>query len=146
MPLSDHEQRLLQQIEQNLYADDPKFASTVKATDLRTHVRRRLVRAGALFALGFVVLIVGIFTDLFLVLAMVGFVLMLCAALYATSARRAPRAGPSGGGPRRGRRGRPGPGGGSRGPSAGPAGPNGGVVDRMEDRWKRRWEQERGSD
>ena len=36
MPLSDHEQRLLEQIERALYAEDPKFASTVSSTDLRT--------------------------------------------------------------------------------------------------------------
>ena len=35
MPLSDHEQRLLEQIERALYAEDPKFASTVRTTDLR---------------------------------------------------------------------------------------------------------------
>ncbi|HEX2308083.1 MAG TPA: DUF3040 domain-containing protein, partial [Jatrophihabitantaceae bacterium] len=28
MPLSEHEQRLLEQIEQGLYAEDPKFAAT----------------------------------------------------------------------------------------------------------------------
>ena len=31
MPLSDHEQRLLDQIEQALYAEDPKFASAVRS-------------------------------------------------------------------------------------------------------------------
>ena len=46
MPLSEHEQRLLDQIERALYQEDPKFASSVRATDLRTHMRRRLRRAG----------------------------------------------------------------------------------------------------
>ena len=45
MPLSDHEQRLLEQIERALYAEDPKFATSVRATDLRTHYRRRLIRS-----------------------------------------------------------------------------------------------------
>ena len=45
MPLSEHEQRLLDQIERALYAEDPKFASTVRSTDLRTHMRRRMRRA-----------------------------------------------------------------------------------------------------
>ena len=49
MPLSEHEQRLLDQIERALYAEDPKFASTVRSTDLRTHMRRRLRRAAAVF-------------------------------------------------------------------------------------------------
>ncbi|MGZ6793086.1 MAG: DUF3040 domain-containing protein, partial [Mycobacteriales bacterium] len=48
MPLSEHEQRLLDQIERALYAEDPKFATTVRSTDLRTHMRRRLRRAVAL--------------------------------------------------------------------------------------------------
>jgi hypothetical protein len=40
VPLSEHEQRLLDQIERALYQEDPKFASTVRQTDLRTHMRR----------------------------------------------------------------------------------------------------------
>ena len=53
MPLSEHEQRLLDQIERALYAEDPKFASTVRQTDLRSHMRRRLWRAGIVLLLGF---------------------------------------------------------------------------------------------
>ena len=52
VPLSDHEQRLLEQIERALYAEDPKFASTVSSTDLRTHARRRVRRAIVLLILG----------------------------------------------------------------------------------------------
>ena len=33
MPLSDHEQRMLDQIESALYAEDPKFASSVRGGD-----------------------------------------------------------------------------------------------------------------
>ena len=60
MPLSEHEQRLLDQIERALYAEDPKFASNVRATDLRTHLRRRLRRSIALFILGFALVFVGL--------------------------------------------------------------------------------------
>ena len=35
MPLSDHEQRMLDQIESALYAEDPKFASSVRGGSLR---------------------------------------------------------------------------------------------------------------
>lgn len=35
MPLSEHEQRLLDQIERELYAEDPKFASTVRGARFR---------------------------------------------------------------------------------------------------------------
>ena len=34
MPLSDHEQRMLDQIESALYAEDPKFASSVRGGTL----------------------------------------------------------------------------------------------------------------
>ena len=57
MPLSEHEQRLLDQIERALYQEDPKFASTVRATDLRTHMRRRLRRAAFVLVVGFALLL-----------------------------------------------------------------------------------------
>ncbi len=60
MPLSDHEQRLLEQIERALYAEDPKFASTVRTTDLRYFHRRRTVRAALGVALGIGLIVAGI--------------------------------------------------------------------------------------
>ena len=41
MPLSDHEQRMLDQIESALYAEDPKFASSVRGGSLRAPSTRR---------------------------------------------------------------------------------------------------------
>ena len=41
MPLSDHEQRMLDQIESALYAEDPKFASSVRGGGLRAPTARR---------------------------------------------------------------------------------------------------------
>ena len=41
VPLSEHEQRLLEQIERALVDDDPKFASTVRTVDRRSRARRR---------------------------------------------------------------------------------------------------------
>lgn len=60
MPLSEHEQRLLDQIERALYAEDPKFASSVRSTDLRSHLRRRIKRMSALFVVGFAVLVTSL--------------------------------------------------------------------------------------
>lgn len=60
MPLSEHEQRLLDQIERALYAEDPKFASAVRSTDLRSHLRRRIKRMSAVFVVGFAVLITSL--------------------------------------------------------------------------------------
>jgi hypothetical protein len=79
VPLSDHEQRLLDQIERALYADDPKFADTVRTTDLRSHYRRRLVRAIGILVLGLAVMLAGVITYRWYV-GVVGFVIMLLAA------------------------------------------------------------------
>src|SRR3954451_6746089 len=60
MPLSEHEQRLLDQIERELYAEDPKFASTVRGARLRRPVRRRRLQGIALFVVGVALLVVGV--------------------------------------------------------------------------------------
>ncbi|MDQ3990589.1 MAG: DUF3040 domain-containing protein, partial [Actinomycetota bacterium] len=59
MPLSEHEQRLLDQIERALYAEDPKFASNVRGARLRSPSRRRRLQGIAVFVLGVVLLVVG---------------------------------------------------------------------------------------
>ena len=84
MPLSDHEQRLLEQIERALYAEDPKFASTVSSTDLRTHAKRRVRRAVVLLVLGMGLLLAGVMTTQ-VALGVAGFCLMLFALVYAAS-------------------------------------------------------------
>src|SRR5882672_4764925 len=60
MPLSEHEQRLLDQIERALYAEDPKFASTVRGARLRRPSRRRRLQGIALFVLGIALLVLGV--------------------------------------------------------------------------------------
>ncbi len=45
MPLPEDEQRQLQEIEQALYRDDPKFARLMRATDPRVRYKRKLIRA-----------------------------------------------------------------------------------------------------
>jgi hypothetical protein len=59
VPLSEHEQRLLEQIERALVDDDPKFASTVRTGDRRQKARRRLQIGAGLVVVGMVVLVVG---------------------------------------------------------------------------------------
>jgi hypothetical protein len=88
VPLSEHEQRQLEQIEQALYAEHPRFAKTVRAADPRVHYRRRVVYAGIGFAIGLVLLPVGISTYL-IALSVLGFVVMLgCCYWAALSYRR----------------------------------------------------------
>ncbi len=60
MPLSDHEQRMLDQIESALYAEDPKFASSVRGGTLRAPSTRRRLQGAALFVVGLAMLVSGV--------------------------------------------------------------------------------------
>ena len=81
MPLSDHEQRLLEQIEQALYQDDPKFARLYRATAVRSHYRGRLVKAFLGLLAGIAMLLAGVITML-IPLGVAGFLVMLASASY----------------------------------------------------------------
>ena len=54
MPLPEHEQRQLQQIEQALYRDDPKFGRRMRGSDPRMRYGRKLIQAlpGAVIGAG----------------------------------------------------------------------------------------------
>ena len=67
MPLSEHEQRLLEQIERALVDDDPKFASTVRTGDRRLKARRKLQLGAVLVVVGLAVLVGGAVAQSFLV-------------------------------------------------------------------------------
>ena len=138
MPLSEHEQRLLDQIERALYAEDPKFASTVRSTDLRTHMRRRLRRAGAVFVIGFVMMLFGIAN---VAVGIAGFVIMLGALVLALSAwKRLGSSSPTGS---RGSTLRSVDGGAERSTRK-KAKSQGSTRERLEERWKKRWEERGG--
>jgi hypothetical protein len=81
VPLSDHEQRLLEQIEQALYDEDPKFARLYQATDVRSHYRSRVVRAVAGVVLGLGLLLAAVIVPL-IPLGIAGFLVMLASASY----------------------------------------------------------------
>ena len=91
MPLSEHEQRLLDQIERALYAEDPKFVSSVRGGRLRKPTRRRRLHGIAVFALGVVLLVLGLavralwIADNFPVLSVIGFLVMLTGAVMAVT-------------------------------------------------------------
>ncbi|MFC4374381.1 DUF3040 domain-containing protein [Nocardia halotolerans] len=143
MPLSEHEQRMLEQIESALYAEDPKFASSVRGGRLRSTSSRRRLQAAALFAIGLFLLVAGIAAPFkpggFPIISLVGFIAMFGAGvllMIGSSSRAAepdstdetPPAGtgPSGSSPGRSSRSRK----------------SGGFSERMEDRFRRRFEQE----
>ena len=80
MPLSEDEERILSEIAQQFYADDPEFAREVGATTLFTHTVRRMKWSGFGFLVGVVFLVVALSTSY--LLAFGGFLLMLACALY----------------------------------------------------------------
>ena len=81
MPLSEDDQHKLDQIEQALAKDDPRFAETVNIDRWR---RRRIVVAGAAFTIGIMVLLVGLVsTQAVLVL---GVIISIAGALTMTAA------------------------------------------------------------
>jgi hypothetical protein len=92
VPLSDHEQRLLDQIERALYAEDPKFASAVRSTDPKVHYKRRIWKAGVGFVLGLFVVMAGPILNtmpISIVISVAGFLLMVfCCAWGLTSWKR----------------------------------------------------------
>lgn len=139
MPLSEHEQRVLEQIERSLYADDPKFAATVRGIDPRAQQRRRYIRAIIGAVIGLALLPVGIAVG-HIEIAFAGFLLTFLAVLYGvTSWRRGldrsrvkmPVAPLINRGPRSATAGRP---------HARGASPKRGIMQRFEDRWNRRRE------
>jgi Flp pilus assembly protein TadB len=62
VPLSEHEQRQLEQIEQALYREDPKFGRLVRSSDPRVHYKRKLVQAFIGILIGAGLLAAGIVT------------------------------------------------------------------------------------
>ncbi len=90
MPLSEHEQRLLDEIEQALYAEDPKFASSVRSARPRNRTRLLLALSTVGVLLGLAVVIVGLATGI-IALGVVGFVLIVGSCLAAATALRGPR-------------------------------------------------------
>ncbi len=92
MPLSEDEQRILSEIEAQLYESDPSLARDIADTTVYTHAYRNLKWAVVGFLVGVVVLI-GTLSTSFL-LAFGGFLIMLVSSLsIERSARRMGRAG-----------------------------------------------------
>jgi hypothetical protein len=123
VPLSEHEQRLFDQIEQSL-AEDPKFASAVRASDPRFHARRRLVVAAFVIVAGLALVVYGAVSSNTL-LGVAGFVVMLASAALAMQGRRKAQSpdlhAVGGTATRRTRQSR-----------------KAGFIDRLEDRWRQR--------
>ncbi len=87
MPLSDHEQRLLDEIEQALYAEDPKFAASVRSARTRSRTRRSALLCGLGVIAGLALVLVGLVTNI-IALSVVGFVLVVGSCGYAVQLLR----------------------------------------------------------
>jgi hypothetical protein len=137
VPLSEHEQRQLEQIEQALYADYPRFASAVRAADPRVHYKRRVIQAIFGFLLGVGLLLAGVTTK-YVLIGVAGFLVMLGSCMWALNSYRHMNGIASGRiASGRGTIGRAG----SRERRSKTAGP--GLMERLEERWRRRQERDR---
>jgi hypothetical protein len=130
VPLSEHEQRLLEQIERALVDDDPKFASTVRSGDRRLKARRRLQLGALAIVVGLAVVVIGAVVSSVL-LGVLGFLLSFAGLALgvfnyrtATGAVEGGDAGPTRGAAGRGRRVKRTP-----------------LKNRLEERFRRRYDQ-----
>lgn len=76
MPLSEHEQRLLEQMERALYAEDPKFATSMRNPNHLAGDTRKIALGVVAFLAGMGLLISGVATKLVPV-GVLGFLAML---------------------------------------------------------------------
>ncbi|WP_334144659.1 DUF3040 domain-containing protein [Rhabdothermincola sp.] len=92
VPLSEDEQRILSEIEQQLYESDPALARDIADTTVYTHAARNLKWAVLGFVAGTLMLVLTLATHF--LLAFAGFVVMLlCALAIERNARRMGKAG-----------------------------------------------------
>jgi F0F1-type ATP synthase assembly protein I len=122
VPLSEHEQRLLDEIEQALYAEDPKFASAVRSARRRSSRRTSLIVALLCVGLGLGLVLVGLLATV-IALSVVGFVLLVAGFVYGVQSIRHAAASSA------------------ANPSSPRAPRQGGVRGRMEDRLRRRFDE-----
>jgi hypothetical protein len=92
MPLSEDEQRILQEIEAQFYANDPQLAQQVSETTLYRHASRNIKWAALGFVVGFVVLLTSFASSPFF--GFMGFLAMLgCAFVIVGNVRKMGKAG-----------------------------------------------------
>lgn len=121
MPLSEHEQRLLEEMERSLYQNDADFVAKVGGK--RARPAYRSIVLGVLIAVvGVVVLVIGVFFQLPIV-GILGFIVMFAGVLLAIAPGKRVAVDPDA--PAANRTGKP-----ARGQA--------GFMDRMNDRWDKR--------
>jgi hypothetical protein len=132
VPLSEHEQRLLEQMEQALYAEDPKFATSLRSTSGGRASRGRAALGILVLITGVAMLMGGVIVPL-IPLGVAGFVIMTIGATLAYLGLRSRPAAPAetaDGAPETPH------GGGQRAPKQ-----SSGFMNNLEDRWRKRRDQ-----
>jgi Protein of unknown function (DUF3040) len=87
VPLSEHEQRLLEQMERALYAEDPKFATSMRNPNPLSGDKRRIALGVVAFLAGLGLLIAGVATKLVPV-GVLGFLAMLAGIWFVVTSTR----------------------------------------------------------
>lgn len=91
MPLSDHEQRILAELEESLSREDPEFADKVRNESLYRHAGRQAKWATATFIVGLIILVWLYATSVWLGLCGVG-IMFISAVVIQRNVRRMGRA------------------------------------------------------
>jgi len=141
MPLSEHEQRLLDEMERNLYQNDADFVANISQAPRHKPAYRAIVLGILIAVVGVAALILGVATRLWFV-GIIGFLLMFAGVMVAITPGRSGRGRESSFG--------------AQGPaSSGGAGTRGAggagrqrpgsadFMDRMNERWEKRQDGER---
>lgn len=79
MPLNEHEERILHEIEQRFYAHDPESARRIESTTLDAYLARNCRWAAAGFVVGLIILLAAFASNW--VVGVFGFVVMLASAV-----------------------------------------------------------------
>ncbi len=119
MALSDREQKLLEQMEQALYAEDPRFAARIR-THSASRSRQRLVIGVTAILAGLGLIVLGVLNQL-IWLGAIGFAVMVAAGVWAFAPARKPGSTSA-----------------AARPNSRPKTPRGGFMQRLEQRWERR--------
>ncbi|MCT1386172.1 DUF3040 domain-containing protein [Brachybacterium sp. p3-SID1565] len=126
MPLSEHEQKMLDEMERQLFADDPRLARAFSPSrSPRRNGRRIAIGLGGV-VLGLLVLVLAVALPA-VWLGVIAFIGMLAGAVYAVTS---PTNSNDGDGP--------GDSGGTRPTTQGPLDNGGTFMKKMEDRWEKR--------
>ena len=92
MPLSEHEQRILHELEQSLYQEDPDFAERVRSETVYRHAGRYCIWSALVFVAALVFMFFTFSSSVFL--GFVGVIVMfLAGVVFANNARRMGKAG-----------------------------------------------------